>query len=851
MRLILLCTCKLFGPDKAQPRMSDELFERIAQGFGPGKPDALRVRVFRLVAAQTAAICFVVITPMNLVQHMPLGVHVASIVIGLLSALFYWQSCRGRSYLTAFVVSILVTLDIMWFFNAGSHGSVTYFYLPTLLFTLGAFPGRGGWLFALVQVVQVLLLFLVEHSFPDLVTPFPSETARVLDHATGIFVASLTTLLIATIILRDYNREQRRLVELTARLTASEQQYRMIFNATSDAMFVHSAAEQLIDLNERACALFGFDRATGMTLSFNDCSLGVSPYSEVEARELVRLALSGAPQVFEWRSRRHNGELFWSEVALRAGEFAGTPCVIASVRDISQRKKAQEELHANEERLRLSLMATHQGWFEMNVQTGQGTASPEYVRIIGFAPETFQTSTAGWLDSIHPEDREFVSREYRACVAAGDTRSMEYRRKTQSGDWKWIRSIGKIVEWDATGRPLKMMGTHADITERKELERQLLHSQRLETVGTLASGVAHDLNNILTPMLMASGLLRDNLASPADRELMAQIEKGGRRGAAIVRQLLDFSRNLLVERTEILPRELIHGLALRLRATFPSEISIVELNADCPHRIAADATQLQQVLVNLCTNSREAMPQGGMLTLSVETAVLAAQNREGLPDIVGGPYVVLVVADTGRGIRPEIRAKIFDPFFTTKETGKGSGLGLASAHGVVAAHKGLIRFESEVGRGTTFRVFLPAKVERPEAPVEVPVPRLEPVKETGAKHCILVVDDEPMVLSMTVRYLQKSGYEALSAGGGAEALQILRERQKDVRLVITDFRMPDMDGPTLLPLLREIVPGLKVIGVSGLDQREKGIALGFDEILAKPYDWSAMLPTIKRVIAGT
>ena len=588
--------------------MSYPLLEKIAQGFRDNESASLRVRVFRLVTAMTAVMCLALIMPMNLAQQMPLGVHLGNIALGLWAGFIFWQSCRNRNYVVTFVVTALLTLDSIWFLNAGSRGSVTYFYFPTLLFTLGIFSARTSRWFTLAQVVNVPVLFALEYFYPSWVTPFNTDSDRVMDNLTGFFSASVTTILIATIILRDYNREQCRLVEVAAQLTASEQKYRAIFDATSDAMFVYTADGQAIDLNERACTLFGFDREAGLTLSFNDCSLGASPYSAVEAKEKIRLAFEGHAPVFEWRSRRMNGELFWSDVALRVGDFAGQRCVIAAVRDVSFRKNAQQELHANEERLRLAMRASHQGWFEMNVQTGVGVASPEYARIIGFEPEKFEANLTTWLEAIHPEDREGISQEYRACIGTGETRSMEYRRRAQSGEWKWICSTGKIIEWDASGRPLRMMGTHADITERKELERQLLHSQRLEAVGTLASGVAHDLNNILTPLLMASGLLRDSLAKPADRELMAMIEKGGRRGAAIVKQLLDFSRDMTTERCTITPAALMQEIAVLMGSTLPKEISIVEEIAECSLKIDGDPTRLHQLLLNLCVNARDAMP---------------------------------------------------------------------------------------------------------------------------------------------------------------------------------------------------------------------------------------------------
>ncbi|MES1168424.1 MAG: PAS domain-containing protein, partial [Oleiharenicola lentus] len=285
----------------------------------------------------------------------------------------------------------------------------------------------------------------------------------------------------------------------------------------------------------------------------------------------------------------------WSEVALRACELEGEQRVVASVRDITVRKHEQESLRINEERLRLSMEASRQGWFELNVQTGETISSPEYIDILGYEVEEFRSSFQTWLERIHPADRAQVSEIYKRALQGDGLAALEYRQQTKSGAWKWLRSVAKVVQRDAAGRPLRVMGTHTDITDRKELEGQLLHSQRLEAVGTLASGVAHDLNNILTPMLMASGLLRDKLSDAKDRELMTLLDDGGRRGAAIVRQLLAFSRNLAQDRVPVDPRHLLRDMAQLMRSTFPKEITIVESLPDVPGLVEAEMNQLHQV----------------------------------------------------------------------------------------------------------------------------------------------------------------------------------------------------------------------------------------------------------------
>lgn len=829
--------------------MFRQLLERVAAEPPASDTPDLRVRMFRSICVATAALALLVAVPMNLAQNIPVGVHVGTALLGVMAALFAWLSFRGLTLRALFFITTLGLLDLMWFENAGSRGSITYFFLPALVFSLAVFP-RSRVALVVLQVLHMAALLVLEYRYPNWVTPFTSEGDRILDLSTSLFAAGAATVLIVSIVLHAYERERRRLGEAAKRLQESEERHRVIFNGTAEAIVVHGADGKMIDLNSRAMEMFGIDRATAATLTFNDCSLGESPYSEREALDKLALTMAGQPQVFEWMSRRPGGETFWSEVALRAGSVGGRPCVIASVRDISRRKQVQQELLANEERLRLAMLASRQAWFEINVQTGRGFTSPEYARLLGYDPSAFFTSVTNWLGAVHPEDRDAAEREFRSCIETGQTRSFEYRRRAKDGSWKWIRSVGRIVDRDASGRALRMIGMHADITDRKELEAQLLHSQRLEAVGTLASGVAHDLNNILTPMLMGAGLLQDRLHDAEDRELMGMIEDCGRRGAAIVKQLLAFSRADTPERNPVRPQELMREVVQLVRSTFPKEITLVEEIAECGGEIEADSTQLHQVLVNLALNARDAMPQGGTLTLGMESCTLSAPGPDGE---AGQPetFLLLRVADTGHGIPPEIRDRIFDPFFTTKEPGKGTGLGLATVHGIVTAHRGFIRFESVLDQGTEFRVYIPMAADGGSTATE-PSHAGRALEQPDGRPCrtILVVDDEPAVLRMVQRTLERDGYEVLAAANGGEALRLMHERSSDIALVIVDFVMPEIDGPTLVPRLRAVAPLVKFIGVSGLDQRERALALGLDDILGKPFDGPTLLPRVRAVLAS-
>lgn len=814
----------------------------LSQFFSSVRPDddqPLQVRLFRLVCGTTAFLCLAVVLPVNLLQNLPLGVHLGDGALGLVAVFCLWASRRGRHYYVGFFAVFLLLLNPVWFLNGGSNGSVSFYFAPILIYPLAIYRGRARLLVSILVVLDFSGLLLTEYYFPELTVPLHSTADRVIDLITGAGCSMLALGVLIWLIVATHEREQERITRYARDLIAGEANYHAIFNSTSDALLVYDASGRLIDVNDRMCAMFSCDRATALGLSIGQRSLGLSPYSESEAAAKIQLAITVGPQVFRWRSRRVNGELFWSEVELSAADIAGQKRLIAAVREIGARVQAEETLRTQEERLRLALAASNQGWFDLNLVTGEGTASGEYARIIGLEPVEFKVSAKSWQEGIHPDDRDAIVREFQACIAEGGTRTMEYRRQGADGEWKWIRSTGMIVERDARGRALRMTGTHADITERKRLEAQLLHSQRLESVGTLAGGVAHDLNNILTPMLMVGTLLRDKLADPMDRAILEQMEAGAKRGAAIVRQLLTFSRDLPQTRLSVDLAKQIEEMMDIMRGTFPREIKLVSRLPDGLWPVTADPIQLHQVLMNLCINARDAMPAGG-------TLVVAAVNHQPEEAVAKGARMVgITVSDTGQGIKTENLNRIFDPFFTTKGVGKGTGLGLSTVHGIVKSHGGYVTVCSELNCGTTFQVILPASTTMPAVASAPPVAQVR-----GPAHpLVLVIDDEPSVLAMTARILEREGCEVVTASGGEQALKLVGGLADRLKLIITDMMMPGMDGPTLVPLLRQVCPAAKIVGVSGLDFDHRSSQLnelGFAEILRKPYDLDTLVAAVRR-----
>lgn len=428
--------------------------------------------------------------------------------------------------------------------------------------------------------------------------------------------------------------------------------------------------------------------------------------------------------------------------------------------------------------------------------------------------------------------------------------------KVWRGELSNLRHDGSLRIMDETVTPLRnergeiahFIAILQDVTDRKELESHLRQSQRMEAIGTLAGGVAHDLNNILAPMMFVSALLANKLHDPKDQEKLAIIQAGVRRGSEIIRQLLTFSRGQEGERSLVQPVHIIKEMAVMMRETFPREIEIQLHTPDNGWPVLADPTQLHQVLLNLSVNARDAMPKGGVLQISTENMPLAAGDPILGPAGKPGSYVALVVRDTGHGIPAEVRPRIFDPFFTTKPIGKGTGLGLSTVQGIVHSHGGFITVDSTPGKGTTFRVYLPAVPEGTVAPFDVIPASLALTVQPAT---ILIVDDEENVRNTLRLVLESQNYRVLTASQGAEGLARYLEHRSEIRLVLTDLMMPVMNGHALIRSLRVIDPGLPIIASTGLPdpgERQELGALGVSEIVPKPCEASAVIGAVERAL---
>jgi len=424
----------------------------------------------------------------------------------------------------------------------------------------------------------------------------------------------------------------------------------------------------------------------------------------------------------------------------------------------------------------------------------------------------------------------------------------ELPQKTKDGRIVIAECRWTLVRDDA-GLPKSILGIHSDITEKKQLEMKFLRGQRLDSIGTLAGGMAHDLNNILQPITLAMDLLRMQLRDPSSHAMIELVSTNAKRATCLIDQVLSYVRGVEGERRPVEPETLLGDLAAIVRATFPKTIELRKRPTDLAWHFSGDSTQIHQVLLNLCVNARDAMPSGGILTLSAENAELDSHQAAALTDAAAGRYVKFTVTDTGTGIPAELHEKIFEPFFTTKETGKGTGLGLATASGIVRSHGGFITLESQEGRGTSFGVFLPYCGTAGTDAEGLPEPAVSDLSGDG--ELILLVDDESTILEVLRQTLEAFGFRVRIATDGEAGLRAYEEEMGEIQAVITDMMMPLMEGPGMIAGIKKLNPRAKIIATTGMAPGvsiESITRLGVEHIVAKPCEASVIMRALRDVL---
>ncbi|HPG41684.1 MAG TPA: response regulator [bacterium] len=504
--------------------------------------------------------------------------------------------------------------------------------------------------------------------------------------------------------------------------------------------------------------------------------------------------------------------------------------VVEVTLEITEQKKA-------EERLNLALEVTSDAIWDWNYITGDAYFSPRYYTMLGYDPNEFPARFQCWLDLLHPDDKEESIRKVNEHIEGKRSQfEFEFRMKTKSGDWKWVLARGKVVERDENGKVLRLLGTHVDISERRALENKLIQAQKMDSIGNLAGGVAHDFNNMLGGIMGYASLLLYNITDEKNRTYVENIISSAERAADLTRQLLAFGRRgkNLIENINI--NDIVQQVLKIIKHTIDKSIKIsITLNPKTA-LIDGDPTQIEQTVMNLLINAVESMPTGGLLNIKTDNTFLDSRYCENHPNVNPGVFLKLSISDTGYGMTEEVQKHIFEPFFTTKKDGhvKGTGLGLATVYGIIRNHNGIIEVESQVNKGSTFTVYFPeSKHER-----EKPTKKIKSEIRTG-KGTILVVDDEDIVRDMVHEMIASFGYNVVTAVNGLEAVKIYKEKYREFDCVIIDMIMPDMGGKETFIEMKKINPDVKALLATGFAQDGRAqeiIDLGVQSFLQKPFN---------------
>lgn len=524
-----------------------------------------------------------------------------------------------------------------------------------------------------------------------------------------------------------------------------------------------------------------------------------------------------------------------------------------SIRYAIERQRAEEALRDSEARYRSVVLAMQEG---IILQQADGTiltcnTSAERILALPVTEILGHTSCDLSWRAIHEDGSPFPCESYPAMVTlqTGQPCSNVVLgiRRPDDGKLTWIAMNSQPLFHPDESLPHAVITSFTDITEKKQLEAQFLRTQRLESLGTLAGGIAHDLNNILTPILGVVQLLPRKLPHLDERtqSLIDLLEISAQRGVDLVKQILSFTRGIEGKPNLFQIRHVMSEIRQIIQQTFPKSIQLsIDLPADL-RTISADATQLHQVFMNLCINARDAMPEGGILSIAAENFWVDENYARMNPDAHVGPYVAITFADTGMGIAPEILDRIFDPFFTTKEIGKGTGLGLSTVMGILKNHRGFLKVESEVGKGTCFRIYLPA-VESLESKTEEAIAPLG-----GHGELILVVDDERSIQEIVQASLEQYNYKVITASDGIEAIALYAQQKNEIGAILLDMMMPSLDSVTTILTLQQLNPDVKIIAVSGLatnDAVAKAISSNVKCFLAKPFTAQEILTALQTVL---
>jgi PAS domain S-box-containing protein len=547
------------------------------------------------------------------------------------------------------------------------------------------------------------------------------------------------------------------------------------------------------------------------------------------------LTRSGEERLIEWRNTVEHDD---------AGNVIGT---FSSGTDITARHQAVEALRTAEERMRFALTSADVGIWDMDYTTGILKWSETIEAHYGLLPGMFSGSLEAFIERVHPDDRESVLHTIGQAIASGSDFAIENRSVAPDGQVRWLTGAGRIVLGEH-GEPVRGVGISQDVTERRKLDAQYQQAQKMDAIGNLASGVAHDFNNLLTVILGFAGFVaEDATIGPRHSGDLGEIIKAAHRAAGLTQQLLAFSRQQVLQTAALDLNGLITDMTGMLSRLIGEHIEIRLALSTQLSLALADRGQVEQVVMNLVVNARDAMPGGGTLTIET-TDIELEQSSLHDQTVMHGRYVMLAISDTGSGMTKETQRRLFEPFFTTKEAGKGTGLGLSTTYGIVKQSKGYIWVYSELGRGTTFKVYLP------RASDDVPSPVVSPVASAAVKRAwetVLLVEDEGGLRLLAKRILENAGYRVVIAENVEDAEKLFTHHPDPIGLVLTDVVMPGCGGPELVRRLRIHSPALKVLYMSGYTEQSAAHKLGLGNgvpFVQKPFTAVELVRQVRDVL---
>jgi PAS domain S-box-containing protein len=626
----------------------------------------------------------------------------------------------------------------------------------------------------------------------------------------------------------------------------SELRYRRLFEAARDGiLIVDPETRQIVDVNPFLVEFLGYtyEEFIGKELY----EIGFLKDEATSKAAFQELLMNGFIRYEDLPLETKDGRKVDVEFVSNIYQEGDKQIIQCNVRDISQRKKADAALRESEERFKLVARAVSDVIWDWNLVTDTLWWSDGFMATFGYLAKEVEPGRASWEGRVHPDDRRRVVKGIHEAIDDGaESWEAEYRFRLRDGSYASVHDKGFILR-DEAGKGIRMVGGLRDLTEQKKSAMQSARAQRMESIGTLAGGIAHDLNNVLTPVMMSIELLKFQSGNdPEHTAILDTIQVSCRRGADLVRQVLAFARGLDGQRLAIQLPQLVNELKLMISESFPRNIKVVTHVPGDLWPITGDPTQIHQVLLNLAINARDAMANGGTITVTAANVALDPKAVGSSRQSGAGRHVMLQVSDTGTGISSDNCEHIFEPFFTTKKVGEGTGFGLAIVHTIIKGHGGMLTVESEVGHGTTFKIYLPAD------PAIRTISSLPPFRSEvphGHGELILVVDDEFAIREMTRRTLESFGYKVVIARNGAEAVALYAEKAQEIALVLTDMMMPVMDGAAAVQELRRINPSVKIVVVSGL-AINRDTRASVNDFLAKPYTAVDLTQIVSDVLAA-